>query len=216
MTSDCARIHTWVNTLRIFNFPFDAREVPLNGMYILFERGEPAHGARRIVRVGTHTGKNQLRSRLKQHFLTENKDRSIFRKNIGRCMLHKAKDSFLKKWELDLTSKLAREKYASSVNFLKQRMVEREVSKYIQGSFSFIVLQIEDKAARLELESKIISTVSLCKACKPSKKWLGRYSPKEKIRISGLWLVNELYKKPLSVRDFQKLKECAGKNKIYA
>ncbi len=211
MRNDCDKIHKWANTLQVFKFSFDETEIPLNGLYILFEKGEYAHGANRIVRVGTHTGQNQLRSRLKQHFLIENKDRSIFRKNIGRCILNKANDSFLEKWELDLTPKLSRDRHSSSVNLEKQKIIEREVSKYIQDSFSFVVLQIDDKEKRLELESKIISTVSLCEECKPSKNWLGLSSPKEKIRESGLWLVNELYKQPLSGKDFEKLKEFTTK-----
>ena len=161
------------------------------------------------MRVGTHTGQNQLKSRLKQHFLTENKDRSIFRKNIGRCLLNKIHDPFLSKWELDLTPKLSKDKYSASIDATKLKAIEKEVSKYMQSNFSFVVLQIDDKNDRLELESKIISTVSLCRGCKPSKKWLGLYSPKEKIRESGLWLVNELYKQPLSENDFIKLQEFA-------
>jgi hypothetical protein len=54
--------------------PFDDSPIPLNGIYILFEDGEIAHGTNRIVRIGTHTGKDQLFSRLKQHFIQENKD----------------------------------------------------------------------------------------------------------------------------------------------
>jgi hypothetical protein len=49
-----------------------------------------------------------------------------------------------------------------------------------------VVLPIDDKANRLALESKIISTISTCTDCGPSKQWLGLYSPKEKIRKSGL------------------------------
>ncbi len=214
MQNDCDRIHKWANTLQVFEFSFDKTKIPLNGLYILFEKGERAHEVNRIVRVGTHTGQNQLRSRLKQHFLTENKDRSIFRKNIGRCILNKANDPFLKKWELDLTPKISRDKFSSSVNLVKQKAVEREVSRYMQDSFSFVVLQIDNKDLRLELESKIISTLSLCEKCKPSENWLGLCSPKEKIRESGLWLVNELYKQPLSEKDFGRLKKFATGIKI--
>jgi len=53
----------------------------------------------------------------------------------------------------------------------------------------------------------MISTVSLCWECRPSERWLGRWSPKEKIRDSGLWLVNELYKTPLSVGDLGLLRD---------
>jgi len=47
-----------------------------------------------------------LCSRLKQHFAKENKDRSVFRKNIGRCILNKANDDYLTKWEWDLTRQI--------------------------------------------------------------------------------------------------------------
>jgi len=207
MSKNCNTIHQWFNGMRKFTFPFDKQEIPENGIYILFEKGEFAHSTNRIVRVGTHTGQNQLRSRLFQHFLKENKDRSIFRKNIGRALLNKDKDNFLEKWELDLTTRNAKDKYSNSVDFDKQKEIEKRVTKYIQENFSFVVFQIDDKDKRLNFESKIISTVSLCEECKPSKNWLGNFSPKEKIRKSGLWLVNELWKTPLNDEDMIELKQ---------
>lgn len=93
----------------------------------------------------------------------------------------------------------------------KQKKIEKRVTKYIQNNFSFVVIKINSKEQRLKLESKIISTVSLCDKCKPSKKWLGQFSTKEKIRQSGLWLVNELYKEPLSNGDIKDLKKLALK-----
>lgn len=206
MSKNCHTIHQWFNSLNKLTFPFNDEDIPLNGIYVLFEKGESAHGTNRIVRIGTHTGDNQLVSRLKQHFIKENKDRSIFRKNIGRCLLNKENDPFLKRWELDLTSRKAKEKYAALIDFDKQNEIEKGVSEYIQNNFSFVVFQVNDKEKRLGLESKIISTVSLCKECFPSKNWLGLSSPKQKIRESGLWLVNELYKQPLSDGNMQELK----------
>ena len=41
--------------------------------------------------------------------MTENKDRSIFRKNIGRAILNKNQDPFLGQWELDLTTRKAKD-----------------------------------------------------------------------------------------------------------
>jgi hypothetical protein len=206
MSKNCHTIHQWFNGMKKHSFPFNEQEIPKNGIYILFEKEEFAHSTNRIVRIGTHTGNNQLRSRLFQHFLNENKDRSIFRKNIGRALLNKDKDQFLKQWELDLTTKNAKEQYSNSVDFKKQKEVEKKVTKYIQDNFSFVVFQIDDKEKRLEIESRIISTVSLCDECKPSENWLGLFSPKEKIRKSGLWLVNELWKTPLSDKDMIELK----------
>jgi len=207
MRNLCNALHQLFNELKRLEFPFDSSKVPFNGIYILFEVGEKAHGVDRIVRVGTHTGNKQLRSRLNQHFINENKDRSIFRKNIGRALLHKAQDPFLKQWNLDLTTHNAKETYGKLVDLHKQQRVERQVTEYIQSHFSFMVFQVDEKKKRLELESKIISTVSWCNGCRPSASWLGLDSPKSKIRESGLWIVNELYKELLSEKEFEELKK---------
>lgn len=210
MNNNCNDLHEFVNELPLFHFPFNEADIPLSGIYILFEKGEKAHGVNRIVRIGSHTGKNQLRSRLKQHFISPNKDRSIFRKNVGRCILNRVGDGFLEQWEIDLTTRAAKDKYKGLIDREKQNNVEQEVTQYIQENFTFVVLQIEDKEKRLALESKMISTVSLCKECFPSKGWLGLHSPKDKIRESGLWLVNHLYKTPLSSADIAELKQFPG------
>ena len=201
MSEACARIHVLFNQLERFRFPFDASRIPRNGIYVLFEAGERAHGVDRIVRVGTHTGDGQLRSRLQQHFWKENKDRSIFRKNIGRSLLNRDHDPFLTAWELDLTTREAKNRYEGQIDVARQRQVEQRVTEYLQGNLSFVVFEVNDKEDRLLLESKIISTVSLCRECQPSPQWLGLASPKDKIRESGLWLVNELYKEPLAIHE---------------
>jgi hypothetical protein len=205
MSDICGALHVRANSLPRVLFPFDQQQIPLNGIYLLFERGEHGHGADRIVRVGTHTGTDQLRSRLMQHFLKENKDRSIFRKNIGRALLNRDNDPFSRDWEFDRTSSLARRSDAKQTDLNRLKSVEVEVSKVIRGNFSFAVLRVEEKEKRLQLESKIISTVSLCEECGPSNSWLGRHSPKERIRESGLWLVNELYKIPLTHHELEEL-----------
>lgn len=204
--SFCGGLHILFNGLPRYKFPFDSNTIPENGIYILFETGEKSHGVDRIVRIGTHTGEGQLRSRLWQHFENENKDRSIFRRNIGRALLNKDNDPFIEQWEIDLTTKEAKEKYSGKIDQKKLSDVEKMVTKYMQQNFSFVVFSVPEKDRRLSLESKIISTVSACDECKPSANWLGRYSPKEKIRESGLWLVNELYKEPFDEEEFLEFK----------
>jgi hypothetical protein len=104
-------------------------------------------------------------------FLVENKDRSIFRKNIGRALLNRDRDSFLPTWELDRTSRPARDKHA--IDLARQSAIEALVSQHIRERFTFIVFRIDDKSQRLALESKLISTVSRCENCQPSTHWLG-------------------------------------------
>lgn len=206
MSKECNTLHKWFNGMKKHSFPFNEQELPENGIYILFEKGEFAHGTNRIVRIGTHTGDNNLRARLKEHFINEVKDRSIFRKNIGRCILNKTHDPFLKDW--NLTPLIKKVKLAHpDIDYEKQQKVEKQVSKYIQENFTFAVFRVDSRKKRLQIESKLISTVSLCEECKPSKKWLGNFSPKEKIQESGLWLVNELWKTPLADEDMIKLKQ---------
>jgi len=151
MSKNCHTIHQWFNEMKKHSFPFDEQEIPKNGVYILFEKGEFAHSTNRIVRIGTHTGNNQLHSRLFQHFLNENKDRSIFRKNIGRALLNKDKDAFLKQWEIDLTTKNAKNLHSTSVDFIKQKETEKRVTKYLQDNFfsSFFKLMIKIKDLKL-------------------------------------------------------------------
>lgn len=203
MSEICHRLHSLFNHLPRHRFPFDELAIPRNGIYVLFETGEHTHRTDRIVRVGTHTGKNQLRSRLKQHFLNENKDRSIFRKNIGRAILQQAKDPFLEQWNWDLTTRKAKQSYLPLLDEEKQHQVERTVTEYIQQNFSFVVFAVKSKEERLRWEQRIISTVSWCEECRPSPNWLGLYSPKRKIRESGLWLVNGLYKEQLSKEELE-------------
>ena len=148
----CEALHEWANCLFALRFPFTDATIPSNGIYVLFEHGEVAHGTNRTVRVGTHTGTGQLRSRLRQHFLVENKDRSIFRKIIGRALLNRDHDPFLPIWELDRTSRLAREKHV--IDLVRQSAIEANVSQYIQEHFTFVVFRVDENAKRLELESK--------------------------------------------------------------
>lgn len=206
MSDTCQALHEMLCQLPRHRFPFEPSDIPWNGLYVLYEQCETGHGGHRIVRVGTHTGANQLRSRLQQHFMRESKDRSIFRKNIGRALLNRDNDPFLKFWEIDRTSRRAKEQYDGLIDLERQSEIEQRVTQTIQERFSFVVLALENKEYRLLLESRMISTVSRCAECRPSEEWLGLYSPKSKIRESGLWLVNELYKEPLSSTGLEALR----------
>jgi hypothetical protein len=83
--------------------------------------------------------------------------------------------------------------------------MEGNVSRVLQKNFSFVVFRVDAARERLSIESKLISTVSHCTDCIPSPAWLWLHSPKQRIRETGLWLVNELFKEPLSLADLQRL-----------
>jgi len=201
-------LHQIFNEQKRYSFPFEhfINEIHKNGIYIIFENGEKYKNLDRIVRVGTHTGNNQLRSRLNQHFIKENKNRSIFRKNIGRCFLNKESNPYLSLWELDITSRAEKEKNLKLLDLDFEKKMEKRISNYVQTNLSFCVFQIDTKDDRLFWESKIVSTLAKASDIKSSENWLGNQSTKDKIKVSGLWQVNELYNDSLTELEFDQLK----------
>lgn len=217
MTNLYDHLHDIFNSQRRFRFPFDndIEQIPRNGIYIIFETGEQYKDLNRIVRVGTHTGDNQLRSRLKQHFVKENKNRSIFRKNIGRCFLNKDSNPYLSIWDLDSTTRADKIKNGHLIDKTFEQGLEKRISQHIQYNLSFTVFEITTKDQRLFWESRIISTLAAFPDIRPSDNWLGQFSPKDKIRQYGLWQVNELLNQPLDTDEFNDLTDliarCANK-----
>jgi len=197
-----------LNQQRRFSFPFEEHKsiIPRNGIYVIFENGEKFNELDRIVRVGTHTGTNQLFSRLKQHFIKENKNRSIFRKNIGRCLLNKSNSPYLPLWELDITSREEKERNLRLLDLEFENKIEKQITNYIQANLSFCVFEVGAKDERLFWESKIVSTLAKTETFKPSNTWLGNHSTKDKIKACGLWQVNELYNDSLTERELKQLK----------
>lgn len=204
MNNISLKLHELFNSKTRFYFPFEYKNISKNGIYIIFEKGEHLGNLDRIVRIGTHTGNNQLVSRLKQHFVKENKNRSIFRKNIGRCFLNQENRNYLPIWELDITPKKDREIKLSMINRDYEKQLEERISHYIQSNLSFCTFEINDKKDRLFWESKIASTLAQSDIS-PSDTWLGNHSTKDKIRTSGLWQVNELNKEVLTDDEFNEL-----------
>jgi hypothetical protein len=201
MDNICVKLHHIANSAYRYNFKTGFVGIPKNGIYIMFEKGEYAHEADRIVRIGTHTGDNQLPSRIRQHFINENKNRSIFRKNVGRCILNN--HSYAEKWEYDTTSRADKNKYLRYLDLNFEKEVEKQISQFIQDNLSFAIITVNDKNERLQLESRLIGTVSICNECKPSTKWFGSKSPLAKIRQSGLWQVQGLYGDVLTNLDIE-------------
>ena len=198
MSELCQQLHILIREGRRYDFNTGYDGIPHNGIYIMFEKGELAHDGDRVVRIGTHTGDKQLRSRIYQHFENENKNRSIFRKNIGRCILNKERNPYLSTWELDTTSRENQKLFSHLIDKAFETELEKQISKYIQESLNFCLLEIPSKKDRLDYEARLIGTVSNCKECLPSSNWLGQFSPVDKIKNNGLWQVNKLNTRPLN------------------
>jgi hypothetical protein len=205
MKSIAYQLHEAFNGLTRFHFPFEEKEsiIPQNGIYCLFEKGEHFGPFDRIVRIGSHTGKDRLLFRLKEHFLNPNKDRSIFRKNIGLAMLNKANDPYIKVWKIDMTPRATRLEYKNVVNKEYQAQIEEKITAYIQENMSFCVIPIKEHKDRVYWESKLIPTLAQSSDAGSSQGWLGHYSPKEKIRKYGMWQEQLTENTPMNERDLE-------------
>jgi hypothetical protein len=207
MTDTCQYLHDTLSRLPRLKRE-DLAKVPDNGIYVLFESGEQGHDGERIVRVGTHRGQNNLPGRIREHLYKTNKDRSIFRKHVGRCLLAKAGDPFLAQWEIDLTTKASRALNEGKVDKARLQEVEAEVTRYMVENFSFAVLRFDGEEDRLHYEECLLSTIYACPDCGPSGTWLGKFHPtSEVIRTCGLWNAQSLAGKVLSLDEARRLVE---------
>lgn len=199
MSEACHALHQSLSRLPRLRAGYAENRLPANGVYVVFEQGEQAHGVERIVRIGTHTGQGNLASRLREHLYTPNKDRSIFRKHVGRCLLNQRGDPLLSQWNISLTARKARELHSHRIDHRRLAKIEEEVSEWITGRFSFAILPLESKQQRLALEEALLSTLAACPLCQPSPEWLGRHHPSsDAIRQSGLWNIQRLKGVPLT------------------
>jgi hypothetical protein len=174
---------------------------PERGVYFFFEDGEfrtPKPAQPRVVRVGTHMVSRGSRStfwhRLHTHRGTEegrgNHRGSIFRLHLGKALMTRTdRDIHVSTWGAGQTASAATRK--------KERKLEKKVSEYI-GKMPFLWLNVADSAGpdsdRAYIERNSIGLLSNC--CDPidapSNNWLGRFSPNEAIRSSGLWNVDHV------------------------
>jgi hypothetical protein len=199
-------------------FPFQPEKLPDNGIYFFYEKGETwGHGGPlpRIVRIGTHKEGN-FKSRISEHFLLDDRkmnfdsdhpaphERSIFRKNIGRALLTRDNDEYLKVWEYEFTKRLTRQNFSHLRDVDKEKQIEAEITRILRQTFSFRYIAIQGQERRMGtegLERALIGTVAGCHSCRPSPGWLGHHSPKEKVRTSGLWLAHHLRAAPITEND---------------
>ena len=179
-----------------------------NGIYLLFERDEFYGGMDRIVRVGTHTSQDRLKSRLADHFVKKNKDGSIFRKNIGQALLNHIDDSYLEIWS-DNSSSPARmvEKWGAAYLPARQAEIEDEVSEYLRNNLTFVCIAVDSPIDRGRWTQGMIATLNKAAGFGPSPFWLGQSCPAAEIRRSGLWQVKSLNGMPLFADEFARIQD---------
>jgi len=167
---------------------------PDSGVYFFFEPGErrTCVTESRVVRVGTHRvsrgSKSTLWNRLRTHRGTSaglgNHRGSVFRLHVGAALSARGPAVAVASWGVG---------QAADAELRKtEEGLERRVSAHI-GGMSVLWLAIEDEAGpssdRAYIERNLIGMLvgEAGPADPPSADWLGRFSPNERIRNSGLW-----------------------------
>lgn len=202
MSSLPIKLHELFNQKTRLSFPFDKKDIPENGIYIIFEKGETLGELDRIVRIGTHEADNNLITRLNQHF-SGNKNGSAFRKYIGFCIISQENPKYLPTWKLKSSQH-------EEVNKKYERELEECISHYIKKHTSFIVFEVNTKEERLFWEKKLIATLAQSDETKASDNWLGNHSPELKIKQSGLWQTQHIKAEILTDDEFDELVKLVG------
>jgi hypothetical protein len=173
----------------------------------------------RVVRVGTHAvsagSRSTLWDRLRAHRGgadgSGNHRGSIFRLHVGAALL--AREGLrLPTWSVG----------SSAPRFVRaiEGEHERRVSTYI-GSMTVLWVDVPDEpgpaSARSHIERNSIALLSRHREPldPPTATWLGRYSPRNEIRQSGLWNLNYLdldYEAPF----FDALEDCVERTRRHA
>ena len=188
---------------------------PTRGVYFFHESGEARSemgGGRRVVRIGTHGLKNGSRStlwgRLSQHRGSPGSGRgnhrgSIFRLIVGISLSNRNSVPLPESWGVaGSVGEVARRLNVDRVAVREAEAdLEARVSEYI-GRMPFLWLDVEDapgpNSNRGLIERNAIALLSGYRqpALGPSTQWLGHYSDRERVRLSGLWnnnYVDETY-----------------------
>ena len=208
MSEACQILHERLSALPRFSFDHDGKGLLKTGIYIVFDKNEPAHSMNKIVHIGTRMDNGSQKSQTGSNYFNKNKNFTFFRKHIGCAILKKRNDPFFKQW---LAANTRFPEPVAPENRKKLKKTEQEVTDYIMDNLMFSVISkkafsaISDLNANTinQIKSRLLSTINACPNCAPSQNWLGAHHPDSRIRNSGLWNAQNIDKTPLSPTDLE-------------
>lgn len=190
-----------------------------DGIYFFFEEGEKAGEFDRIVRVGTHkNSKERLVGRLSWHC---GKQTSDFNREVGFSILRKndeRNEKFEKFWKQQ-KPEFENDKQKNAFKVWCAEIKEKIDERMARTSFAVLPMPVETNAEeaamkeamkeRLWLESHLIAILSWgafwSEEFRPSKDWIGNFSPKYGIRTYGLWLMDGLLSELPTEQEMEKI-----------
>ena len=170
---------------------------PKRGVYFFFENGELRNSSGdgpRVVRVGTHAvtlgSKTSLWNRLSTHrgFAKTgggNHRGSIFRKLIGYALMIRHPECAIETWG---------EGDSAPADIRAAEFELEQGTSVVIGKMPLLWLGVDDppgpQSQRGYIERNAIALLSSYgknAIDPPSENWLGNHSPREKVKLSGLW-----------------------------
>lgn len=173
-----ASVHQILAALPPQRFPVSRRDVPPDGIYLLYETGETAlvdgEELDRVVGVGTHTGEGRLARRLGIHASGDRRG-SDLRLYLGSAVLAQQNpaDPRLQTWLNDKRTPMDE--------------IEGAVSEIIRDRFTVRCIPVPDREERQSLEQALLPLLARNSVAPPSEEWLGRHAAHREIRASGMW-----------------------------
>lgn len=197
------------NQSKRYKYPYEDSEISKNGIYIMFEKGETHSDFDRVVRIGSHTGKNRLLERIDEHYIGDDHRDSIFRNHLGRCFLTIDKRTdYIKYWDLKNKKREDKANNLGKINRDFETRYENRVSDYIKSNFTFIIIpNLTDEVKRIRLEKRLIATFAQAEGKTISENWLGKFHPDSKISNSGLWNIQGIKGLSLTEEDIIYIEE---------
>lgn len=165
-----------------------ASDVPLNGIYFVFEKGELITIDRldvdRVVRIGSHRKPGRLQKRIRNHYgrlkrYWGNSGGSVFRELVGEALISR-----------NGGDEVAKNNWLSS-HFPED--TEELISKYFEEHYTFKCIMVHSDSIRCKMESFLISLFANYSNARPSDKWLGNYSYSHRVRQIGMWNRQDTY-----------------------
>lgn len=175
-------IYSLLEKLPMFDYSYEPKNLPKNGIYFFYEDGEKCdiNGVitDRIVRVGTHQADNRFRDRIRNHYRGD-KNSSVFRTHVGSAIINRNKTLSINinEWMKHMTPTI--------------NDIEELINEAFKEKFKFRCISVQSKDERLYIEERLITTLSHWNFS-PSNHWLGHFAERKEIRSSGLWNVQHI------------------------
>ncbi|MDO8672003.1 MAG: hypothetical protein Q7O66_11315, partial [Dehalococcoidia bacterium] len=162
-TSLVRRFYDLLQLLPRLDFTAAREELPENGLYVFFERGEMVEHrgvlVDRVVRVGTHREDDRFPAGIRLHF-RGNRSASPFRRHIGGALLRRTRIGGLQDW-------IRQDGPA-------MQELEEMVSRELRAHFKFSCFPVDERNARQSLEKGLIGLLANSPLAWSSPTWLGR------------------------------------------